>query len=742
MGTDTPTEYEIFNGGDPCSTEWCALRIQHLRILVQHLPDVSTIASQGDYLGSYIPQSYEEWQQVFGIDNFGDFLIDDLKFGLVFKDFTKQAFGDRYEAEAALAMFSTGNFESVRQVACSVSIANAQQMDGSVFWASGSAVAMIPEMFQSAFTHCPTDHESGLIDKWLVDVLNMAKQMYKRHDTAIPLLSALSSASTVHPTSPTSAVHSTFVGHSTPAIHLVSTLPSKSTIHSTSAICSMSAICLMPAIPLTSACPSTLTIPLTSARPLTLTIPLMSTIPSMYMIPSASMVPSASTVPSVSTVPSASAISLASTISSASTVPSTSGVPSTSANAPFKSRTTTGANFITRFAQAALDQDVDWSQDVDSGLEFVTPSDSEDSNNEHFDDVFSKEDENGNAQEGIRDDQLHDNNNSTADILPNVSTLKDGPLSLDQWKMCELIWGQFMKAVDFLVQKWQVKPSRILAQAGHLALVPPSRTENLWNAFLSSEKDNRPTDEPLKAWNAQMKVKYATLFEGLNKNEAAAKKDSLLKGLQEKREPHGIGILNSRDGAKWAFPMKQLGLKLCTKELTLVGWPDDLRVPTPNQSEYSKDELVPFINNCAFSSTCHLHVRKWNSVAKDPDDVDQYPLIENNKGETLLRICDIQPWLPKKSGTLIHPQCCIRRGNSKHDNPGPTPVRTSRTILHPVGALVHALTLTPALIPALAPGIVLILNLLFNLSLNLKVIQGNSHDHDQEVPWRHTMSNL
>ncbi|KAF9504345.1 hypothetical protein BS47DRAFT_1368865 [Hydnum rufescens UP504] len=61
MGTDTPIEYEIFNGGDPHSTEWHALCIQHLRILIQHLPDVGTIASQGDYLGSYIPQSYEEW---------------------------------------------------------------------------------------------------------------------------------------------------------------------------------------------------------------------------------------------------------------------------------------------------------------------------------------------------------------------------------------------------------------------------------------------------------------------------------------------------------------------------------------------------------------------------------------------------------------------------------------------------------------------------------------------------------
>ncbi|KAF9503484.1 hypothetical protein BS47DRAFT_1369504 [Hydnum rufescens UP504] len=82
-----------FQCRDPRSTEWRALHIQHLHILIQHLPDVSTIASQGDYLGSYVPQSYEEWQQVFGIDNFGDFLIDDLKFGPAFKDFAKQAFG-------------------------------------------------------------------------------------------------------------------------------------------------------------------------------------------------------------------------------------------------------------------------------------------------------------------------------------------------------------------------------------------------------------------------------------------------------------------------------------------------------------------------------------------------------------------------------------------------------------------------------------------------------------------------
>jgi hypothetical protein len=65
MGNDVPIEYKIFNGRDPHSTEWHALCIQHLCILIQHLPDVGTIVSQGNYLGSNIPQSYEEWQQIF-----------------------------------------------------------------------------------------------------------------------------------------------------------------------------------------------------------------------------------------------------------------------------------------------------------------------------------------------------------------------------------------------------------------------------------------------------------------------------------------------------------------------------------------------------------------------------------------------------------------------------------------------------------------------------------------------------
>ncbi|KAF9503006.1 hypothetical protein BS47DRAFT_1402844 [Hydnum rufescens UP504] len=371
-------------------------------------------------------------------------------------------------------------------------------------------------------------------------------------------------------------------------------------------------------------------------------------------------------------VPSASAISLASMISSASTVPSTSRVPSTPANAPFKSRTTMGANFITRFAQAALDQDVDWNQDVDSGSEFLTPSDSEDSNNEHFDDVFGKEDENGNA--------LH------LDAFSNIA-------------MITFLINQDFQDGYATTQNCTITRSPEITQA--LDPFKANILKTLHNAVRTANTLKTTNSGEIEPKQLVEEKKHKAL---MNQDTARAALSAFMKPILE---PHGISILNSRDGAKWAFPMKQLGLKLCTKELTLVGWPDDLLL-----------------------------------VAKDPDDVDQYPLIKNNKGETLLHICDIQPWLPKKSGTLIHPQCHIRRGNSKHDDPSPTPIHTSRTILHPIGALVHTLTLTPALIPALAPDIILILNLLFNLSLNLKVIQGNSHNHDQEVPWWHTMSDL
>ncbi|KAF9504858.1 hypothetical protein BS47DRAFT_1400957 [Hydnum rufescens UP504] len=149
------------------------------QLSISHLPDVGSVASLHDYLGTTVFTSYEDWQQSFGIDSFGEFVMDDLQFGPAFKEFLKAAFGDWHIAEAAIKNFSADVFENIWQVAQSLSIRDAQQMDGSVFWGTGGAVAMIPDIIQSAFIHCPITHDLGLIDKFLVDVMNMAKRTYQ-----------------------------------------------------------------------------------------------------------------------------------------------------------------------------------------------------------------------------------------------------------------------------------------------------------------------------------------------------------------------------------------------------------------------------------------------------------------------------------------------------------------------------------------------------------------------------------
>ncbi|KAF9508419.1 hypothetical protein BS47DRAFT_1365960 [Hydnum rufescens UP504] len=138
---------------------------RYLQILLHHLPDASTIASEDDYLGSTIYTSFDDWQQALGTDNFGDYLVDELYFGPVFKDVTKHAFGDCCIAEAAVTNFSKETFKN--------------SMDGSVFWGTGGAVTKIPDIIQSAFAYCPVHHDPGLINKALVDVMNMAKQTYE-----------------------------------------------------------------------------------------------------------------------------------------------------------------------------------------------------------------------------------------------------------------------------------------------------------------------------------------------------------------------------------------------------------------------------------------------------------------------------------------------------------------------------------------------------------------------------------
>jgi hypothetical protein len=123
--------------------------------------------------------SYEDWRQFFGVNNFNEFLIDDLHFGPAFKDFTKAAIGDRHTTEVAVKNFSAEAFKSTWKVAQSSSIRDAQHINRSVFWGTGGAVTKIPGILQSTFTHCPMNHNPGSIDKCLVDIMNMAKQMYK-----------------------------------------------------------------------------------------------------------------------------------------------------------------------------------------------------------------------------------------------------------------------------------------------------------------------------------------------------------------------------------------------------------------------------------------------------------------------------------------------------------------------------------------------------------------------------------
>jgi hypothetical protein len=157
--------YEQFDGGEPWSSTWHESHILYLHHLLHHLPDTGVIASEHEYLGSSLFSSYEEWWQSFGTDNFGDFIMDDIHFGPSFKDWAKQVFGDCHAAESAIENFSPQKFAEIHQVEKSSSIQAAHNLDGLVFWGTGGGVSMIPDIIQSAFTHCLPDHQPGLMEK-------------------------------------------------------------------------------------------------------------------------------------------------------------------------------------------------------------------------------------------------------------------------------------------------------------------------------------------------------------------------------------------------------------------------------------------------------------------------------------------------------------------------------------------------------------------------------------------------
>ncbi|KAF9508092.1 hypothetical protein BS47DRAFT_1366182 [Hydnum rufescens UP504] len=101
------------------------------------------------------------------------------------------------------------------------------------------------------------------------------------------------------------------------------------------------------------------------------------------------------------------------------------------------------------------------------------------------------------------------------DTINHDENLQDGPLSLDQKKVSQALCGQYMMAVNWLAKDWGIRRTRILIEGG--AVMPVL-----------------PTQKTLKDWNTRMKAEYAALFEGLDDNEAAAKKESLHAALHKK----------------------------------------------------------------------------------------------------------------------------------------------------------------------------------------------------------------
>jgi hypothetical protein len=116
----------------------------------------------------------------------GEDFFDQRGFGGAFKQALKMAIGDRANAEKAANAYSKVGFERVRKIAQN-SINEAQTADGSVFWATGGGLNCLPSAFTSVFKHCPVDkmNDPSLIQKCLIDVINMAKLTYERHGLVV-----------------------------------------------------------------------------------------------------------------------------------------------------------------------------------------------------------------------------------------------------------------------------------------------------------------------------------------------------------------------------------------------------------------------------------------------------------------------------------------------------------------------------------------------------------------------------
>ncbi|KAF9510710.1 hypothetical protein BS47DRAFT_1364386 [Hydnum rufescens UP504] len=132
-------------------------------------------------------------------------------------------------------------------------------------------------------------------------------------------------------------------------------------------------------------------------------------------------------------------------------------------------------NFLGKLTQVALVEEDDWSDgDVNNGESEFEACDSKDGDDEDTNVSFQESDDAGHrknskpkggsinipnmemellnleAQDVYNGNQLQDD---TISHDKDSEGLNDGPLSLDQKKMCWALWGQYMKAVDFLANR-------------------------------------------------------------------------------------------------------------------------------------------------------------------------------------------------------------------------------------------------------------------------------------------------
>ncbi|KAF9520187.1 hypothetical protein BS47DRAFT_1357675 [Hydnum rufescens UP504] len=172
--------------------------------------------------------------------------------------------------------------------------------------------------------------------------------------------------------------------------------------------------------------------------------------------------------------------------------------------------TISDVNLLGKLTQASL-ANYGWLNDNDPHNDFSGIDDGNNSSGSEFQESnlgFTDDEDSNNVSNEGSDDAAQDTNIDPGlqdDTINCDKNLQDRPLSLDQKKVSQALWGQYMMVVNWLAKDWGIRHTWILIGG-----------------------------ETLKDWNTQMKAEYAALFEGLDDNEAATKKESLHAALHEK----------------------------------------------------------------------------------------------------------------------------------------------------------------------------------------------------------------